>query len=127
MQVAITCRHGSVKQEFREYIIRKSEKLLRFLDQVSEIDVTFEFEGDRVTVEILVEIEGHHTIVAQVEGEDARFTFDRALHKTEQQVHRYKEKLTDHRRDRSAGRTARANETDESAESEAGIESQTER
>ena len=101
MQVAITCRHGSIKQDLRDYITRKSDKLVRYLDKVSEVDVTLDFEGDRVSVEMLVEIEGYHTIVAHVEGEDAGSTFDKTLHKMEHQVHRYKEKLKDHRRDKS--------------------------
>lgn len=101
MQVAITCRHGSIKPDLREYIARKSEKLVRYLDQVSEIDVTVEFEGPRVSVEMLVEIDGYHTIVAHVEGEDTGATFDKTLHKMEQQVHRYKEKRRDHRRDKT--------------------------
>jgi putative sigma-54 modulation protein len=100
MQVAITARHGSVKQDLTEYVTRKSQKLVRYLDQVSEIDVTFEFEAERVNVEMLVEIEGYHTIVAYVEGEDAGTAFDRTLQKMEHQVHRYKEKLKDHRRDK---------------------------
>ncbi|MCA9064816.1 MAG: ribosome-associated translation inhibitor RaiA [Planctomycetaceae bacterium] len=99
MQVSVTCRHGSIRPELREYIERKSEKLVRYLGQVSEIDVTLEFEGPRVTVEMLVEIDGYHTIVAHVEGEDAGAAFDKTLHKMEQQVHRYKEKKNDHRRD----------------------------
>ncbi len=118
MQVAITARHGNIRPELREYITRKSEKLVRYLDQVSEIDVTLEFEGERVTVEMLVEIEGYHTIVAQVEGEDAGATFDRTLHKMEHQVHRYKEKIRDHRRDRPVGEIAQVAEPDESDSSE---------
>ena len=50
MQVAITCRHGSISQELHEYISRKSEKVVRFLGEVSEIDVTIDFEGGRVNV-----------------------------------------------------------------------------
>ena len=97
MQVAITCRHGSIRPELHEYITRKAEKLVRYLDTVSEIDVTIEFEGPRVDVELLVEIEGYHTIVAHVEGEDTGATFDKALHKVEHQVVKYKEKHRDHR------------------------------
>ncbi len=97
MQVAITCRHGSIRPELREYITQKSEKLVRYLNTVSEIDVTIEFEGARVDVEMLVEIEGFHTIVAHVEGEDAGATFDKTLHKMEHQVHKYKEKHRDHK------------------------------
>ncbi len=118
MQVAITARHGNIKPDMREYITRKSEKLVRYLDQVSEIDVTFDFEAERVTVEMLVEIEGYHTIVAHVEGEDAGATFDRTLHKMEQQVHRYKEKLKDHRRDKPVSRMAQVSDDEESSADE---------
>ena len=103
MQVAITCRHGSIRPELREYITRKAEKLVKYLDTVSEIDVTIEFEGPRVAVEMLVEIDGFHTIVAHVEGEDTGAAFDKTLHKMEQQVHKHKEKQRDHRHKTSIG------------------------
>ncbi len=97
MQVAITCRHGSIRPELREHITQKAEKLLRYLNTVSEIDVTLEFEGPRVDVDMLVVIDGFHTFVAQVEGEDASATFDKCLHKMEHQVHKHKEKHRDHK------------------------------
>lgn len=107
MQVAITCRHGSISPDLRDYMTQKSEKLVRYLGEVSEIDVTIDFEGGRANVEMLVEIEGYHTIVAHVEGEDAKATFDLTLSKMEHQVHRYKEKRRDHRRDVRVGEAAR--------------------
>ncbi len=110
MQVSITCRHGQIRQDLRDYITQKSEKLLRYLDTVSEIDVTLEFEGARVDVEMLVEIEGYHSIVTHVEGEDSRVTFDKALHKMEHQVHKYKEKHRDRRHATSVSDAARAAE-----------------
>ena len=125
MQVAITCRHGSIKPELREYITRKAEKLVKYLDTVSEIDVTIEFEGPRVAVEMLVEIDGYHTIVANVEGEDTGATFDKALHKMEHQVHKHKEKQRDHRHKTSVGEAVQqakiateANETEEAPKAE---------
>lgn len=120
MQVAITCRHGSIRPELREYITRKAEKLVKYLDTVSEIDVTIEFEGPRVAVEMLVEIDGYHTIVAHVEGEDTGAAFDKTLHKMEQQVHKHKEKHRDHRHKTSIAeasqeveRAIQANEAEE--------------
>ena len=113
MQVAITCRHGSISQDLRDYITRKSEKVVRYLGEVSEIDVTIDFEGGRVNVEMLVEIEGYHTIVAHVEGDDTGATFDRTLAKMEQQVHRYKEKSRDHRRDKPVSEVTRLPEVDD--------------
>ena len=119
MQVAITCRHGSIRPELREYITRKAEKLVKYLDTVSEIDVTIEFEGPRVAVEMLVEIDGFHTIVAHVEGEDTGAAFDKTLHKMEQQMHKHKEKHRDHRHNTSlADATQQAEESLEVAETD---------
>ena len=50
--------------------------------------------------------------MAHVEGDDAKATFDRTLSKMEHQVHRYKEKLRDHRRDKPVGEVARIAEED---------------
>ena len=50
MQVAITCRHGSIRPELREHITQKAEKLLRYLNTVSEIDVTLDVNKQVVRV-----------------------------------------------------------------------------
>lgn len=100
MQVAIACRHGSIKPELNEYIARKSEKLLTYFERVTQIEVTLDFLDNRVRVEILVDAEHKHNFVAHSEGDDAGATFDGALHKMEQQIRKYKEKVQDHRRSR---------------------------
>ena len=100
MQVAITCRHGRISDEVHEYITQKSEKLLTYFERVTAIQVTVEFENDRIKVEFLVDAEHKHNFVAHDVGEDVPSTFDQALHKMEQQLRKYKQKLQDHRRDR---------------------------
>ena len=105
MQVAITTRHGNIRDEVREHIAKKSEKLLTYFERVTSIGVTVDFEKDRVKVEILVETEHRQNLVAHNvggynEGGDVINVFDQALHKMEKQVRKYKEKLQDHRRDR---------------------------
>lgn len=113
MQVAISCRHGAISPDVHEYLTRKSEKLLTFFERVTAIGVTLDFEAERVTVEILVDAEHKHNFVAREVGEQTVPTFDAALHKMEQQIRKYKEKLQDHRRDRPL------NELSEAAESQA--------
>ena len=100
MQVAITCRHGNVSGDVQEHITRKVEKLLTYFERVTAIGVTVDFEGDRIEVEILVDAEHRHNFVASDMGEDVLSTFERALHKMEQQIRKYKEKIQDHRRGR---------------------------
>jgi len=100
VQVAIACRHGNLRDDLREQIARKSEKLLTYFDRVSAIDVTVDFANEGVRVEILVDAEHRHNLVAADDGDDVLSAFDTALHRMEQQIRKYKEKLQDRRRGR---------------------------
>ena len=99
MQVAITSRHGTLSPSAHEHIARKAEKLLTFFDRITAINVTVDFSNDRINVEILVDAEHRHDLVASESGENVIAVFDAALHKMEQQLRKYKEKIQDHRRD----------------------------
>lgn len=100
MQVAITCRHGSIRDELRQQFTEKSEKLLHYFERVTAIEITVDFENDHlVKVEMLVDAEHKHNFVAHDTGEDVVSTFNRTLSKMEQQIRRYKDKLQDHSRD----------------------------
>ena len=99
VQVKVTSRHGTVRPDAQEYIIGKAEKLLTYFERVTEISVTVDFEHDDAVVEILVDTEHKHDFVARAEGTDVTGVFDVALHKMEQQIRKYKEKLQNHRRD----------------------------
>ncbi|TWT46997.1 Ribosome hibernation promoting factor [Thalassoglobus neptunius] len=102
MQVAITCRHGEISEDFRDYITRKAEKLLHYFERVTAIQVTLDYEGDRVRVEMLVDAEHKHDFVTHHEtsADEVGPCFDQVLAKMEQQIRKYKGKLTDHRRDK---------------------------
>ena len=100
MQVKITSRHGSVRPEIREHIQSKSEKLLTYFERVTQIEVTVDFTHDAVRVEIQVDTEHKHDFVSHSEDADATVAFDSALHKMEHQIHKYKEKVQEHRHDR---------------------------
>jgi putative sigma-54 modulation protein len=98
VQVAITCKHGQLGVNQQEYITRKSEKLLTFFERVTAINVTVTFENGGVRVEILVDAEHKHDFVADEPGDDVIPAFDGALHKMEQQIRKYKERIQDHHR-----------------------------
>ena len=101
MQIEVTTRHGSVSDDVRQRLVQKAEKLLTFFERVMAIRVTVDFENSHVTrVELLVDAEHKHDFVANDEGDDVIATFDRAFHKMEQQIRKYKEQIQDHRRDR---------------------------
>ncbi len=100
MQVEISCRHGSIGDTVQGHIREKAEKLLTYFERVTQINVTFDFNDNRVNAEILVDAEHKHDFVAHHEGEDAQKSFDQALHKIEHQIRKYKEQIQDHRRDK---------------------------
>ncbi len=110
MQVQIACRHGSISESLREHVLQKSEKLLTYFERVTAIEVTFDFQGERVRVEMLVDAEHKHNFVSHDEGEDAYTMYDSVLQKMEQQIRKYKEKVQDHRRDRPMGELTRSDE-----------------
>ena len=116
VQVALSCRHGSISADVQEYIKNKSEKLLTYFERVTAIAVTLDFEGDRVVAEVLVDAEHKHNFVARAEGDEASPTFDAALHRMEQQLRKYKEKVQDHRRDRPLNELAEAAQADDEIE-----------
>ena len=68
-------------------------------ERVTAINVTVTFEKAGARVEILVDAEHKHNFVANDIGDDVIPTFDVTLHKMEQQIKKYKEKIQDHRRD----------------------------
>ncbi len=97
MQVAITCRHGTISQSTHDYMTQKVEKLLTLFGRVTSIGITVDFSNGKSTVEILVDAEHRHDLVAMDTDDEATVAFDRALHKMEQQLRKYKEKIQDHR------------------------------
>lgn len=97
MQVAITCRHGSVSQSTHDYMAQKAEKLLTYFARVTSIGITIDFSHGKSTVEILVDAEHRHDLVAAETADDATVAFDGAMHKMEQQIRKYKEKIQEHR------------------------------
>lgn len=108
VQVEITCRHGSISSEFQEYVSRKAEKLLNYFERVTAIQVTFDYEKDRVKVEMLVDAEHKHDFVTHYEGpaDEVAASFEQTLAKMEQQIRKYKSKVTDHRRDKPMNEVA---------------------
>ena len=99
MQIEVTCRHGKINDYAHQHIVEKSEKLLTFFERVTAIQVTIDFEHGKAKSEILVDAEHKHNFVSSSEGDDVISSFDSSLHKMEQQIKKYKEKIQDHRRD----------------------------
>ena len=95
MQVRISARHGQLSSSTQEKIAEKTEKLRRFFDRVTAIEVTVDLEHrDDVSVEVCVSAEHTADFVATGSGE-LFAALDKVIHKLEQQLRKHKEKIQD--------------------------------
>lgn len=110
MQIKISARHGHLDEATQEYIRDKAQKLLHYFQRIMMIEVTVDVKDDDKLVEILVSAEHKHDFVASERNKEVLAAVDLAVHKLEQQVRRYKEKIQDHRRTPHTGNVAGGDE-----------------
>lgn len=99
MQIRISTRHGSISDQTRSTITAKVEKLARLFDRLSDIEVTIDLgRPDHLSIDLRVSAEHKHDFVATSQSEDLMGSIDQVIHKLEQQLRKYKEKIqTRHR------------------------------
>ena len=98
MQVSISVRHGNLSEASQEKIAVKFERMTRIFDRLTAIEVTIDLEHDETpSVDVRVSAEHKHDFVAADRSNSLMGSVDTALHKMEQQLRRYKEKIQGHR------------------------------
>ena len=102
MEIKISARHGSLSQTTQDKISAKVEKLTRLFERVKSIEVTANLENaDVPEVDIQVLVEHKQLFVAHERAEELMAAVDVVVHKLEQQLRKYKEKLQNHHRGES--------------------------
>ena len=98
MQIKISARHGQLSEASREKISAKVSKLARYFERLTAIEVTVNLEhAESPSVELLVSAEHKHDFVAADRAENMLAAVEAALHKVEQQIRKYKERIQGHR------------------------------
>ena len=117
MQIKISVRHGHLDDSTQQFIREKAQKLLKYFERLTMIEVTVDLSDDvNKKVEFLVSAEHKHDFVARELNSDLLAATDLAVAKLEGQLRRYKGKVQDHRRRPSAGEVAGAPASEESSE-----------
>jgi putative sigma-54 modulation protein len=99
VQINISTRHGHISDATREKITAKLEKLSRLFERLTAIEVTLDVEHeDDPHVELKVSAEHKHDFVATDRGGTLMASLDNCMHKLEQQLRKYKEKVLDRHR-----------------------------
>lgn len=100
MQITISARHGHLSDQTQQKISEKAEKLRRFFDRITAIEVTVDLEHHEETVDVEVHASAERTdgFVARHSASELFAALDGAIHKIEQQLRKHKERLqTGHR------------------------------
>jgi len=94
MQITISTRHGEINDAAKEKITQKIEKLQRFFDRLTAVDVTVNLDKpDEPSVEVAVKSEKRNDFVASYQSNDLFGSVDQIVAKLEQQIKKHKEKL----------------------------------
>jgi putative sigma-54 modulation protein len=94
MQINISTRHGEISDATREKITQKVEKIRRFFDRLTVIDVTVDLaKADEPNIEIAVRPEKSNDFIASYQSNDMFGSVDQVMAKLEQQIKKHKEKL----------------------------------
>lgn len=98
MQLSISARHGHLGAATQEKITEKVEKLRKYHERVTAIQVTVDLEHqESPSVEIRVSVERTEHFVATASAENLLAALDGAIHKVEGQLRKHHEKHAEHR------------------------------
>ena len=98
MQINISTRHGHLSQASQEKISDKVTRLSRLFERLTAVEVVCDVEHpEHPNVEIRVSAERHDDFVAKDDAPNLMAAVDGAVHKLEQQIRKFKEKLKGHR------------------------------
>ena len=104
MLINVSTRHGHLSEATQAKIKDKLERLPRFFERLTAIDLTVDLEHrDAPRVDLRVSAEHKHDFVATEHADELLAGVDRVVHKLEQQLRKYKEKLQDHHRGTGLG------------------------
>jgi putative sigma-54 modulation protein len=99
VQIQISARHGHLSDASQERIAEKFEKLLRIFDRLASIEVTIDLEDSAAPqVDVKVSAEHKHDFVAHHQSDNLMGSIDAVVHRLEQQLRKYKEKVQERHR-----------------------------
>lgn len=118
MQLSITARHGHLSDASQAKLRAKAEKLARFFERLTAIEIVVDLEdSQQPKVDLKVSAEHKHDFVAHEQGETLMGAFEGAAEAIQQQLRRYKERVVERHRNPQARRQA-ASASAEPAETE---------
>jgi ribosome hibernation promoting factor len=99
VQIQISTRHGQLSDASQKKIAAKAEKLLRIFDRLTAIEVIVDLTDEETPrVDLKVSAEHKHDFVAHDQSDNLMGSVDAVVHRLEQQLRKYKEKVQERHR-----------------------------
>ncbi len=99
MQIQISTRHGQLSDASQQKISAKAEKLLRIFERLTAIEVIIDLTDEATPrVDLKVSAEHKHDFVAHDQSDNLMGSVDTVVHRLEQQLRKYKEKVQERHR-----------------------------
>lgn len=97
MQIIISTRHAEVTTALREHVEEQLERLVRFDDRVSRIEVTLTEEKKRCIAEANLSVDREAPIHGSAEAADLRSAVDRLSDKLSRQLKKRRSRRREHK------------------------------
>ena len=105
MQIQVTTRHGHLSEASQEKISAKAEKLTRIFERLTAIEVIVDLTDEATPrVDLKVSAEHKHDFVAHDQSDNLMGSLDTVIHRLEQQLRKYKEKVQERHRNNDGRR-----------------------
>jgi putative sigma-54 modulation protein len=99
VQVQLSTRHGHLSDASQQRITAKAEKLLRIFDRLTAIEIVVDLtDSNAPRVDAMVSAEHKHDFVAHDQSDELMTSVDAVIHRLEQQLRKYKEKVQERHR-----------------------------
>jgi putative sigma-54 modulation protein len=95
--IQITTRHDSVTDGMKRYAQEKAEKLKRFFDGLTRIEITLDGGGPEQRAEVVLTVAGGEPIAVHADAPRMNAAIDAMIDKADKRLRRYKDKLREHR------------------------------
>jgi putative sigma-54 modulation protein len=99
VQIQISTRRGHLSDASQERIKAKAEKLTKIFERLTAIEFIIDLsDSASPRVDLKVSAEHKHDFVAHHESDDLMGSVDAVVHRLEQQLRKYKEKVQERHR-----------------------------
>ena len=92
MRINLTGRHIEITDALREYVEKKSNRLSKYHNRISDMEIVIGEEGQTKKCEFIVKVDHADRIVVRESGDDLYACVDAGVDKVERQLTRFKEK-----------------------------------